>query len=341
MTTHTPNMMTWPETAQSAVVAFSQLIAQAASFLVVTHVNPDGDAIGSLLGMVALLQAMGKQADAVVDDGVPEYLRFLPGADQIRKHAGKGQWDVMISLDASDEARTGEAGTAGRKHCQRVVNIDHHPTNTLFGDLQLVIPQAVSTTEVIWEWSRMAGLGLSPEAATALLCGLVTDTLGFRTSNVTAHTLAIGQHLMQAGASLTEITERTLDSRDFQVISLWKNALNSVELYEGGVLVGIVTQEQMKQAGLLETTDGGLIQFLIRVNQAMIAAILKETPEGTIDLSMRSKPGFDVSEIAFSLGGGGHKQAAGAKLAGPPEEAKKHLLPLLIQAARQGKLTIG
>lgn len=335
-----PTTTNWTESARLAAHAVTQAVTEANSILIVTHVGPDGDAIGSMLGLLNVLRQIGKQPTCAVDEGVPDYLEFLPGSADVLGKLTHGQWDLMISVDASDEARTGEAGQYGREHAARVINIDHHATNTQFGDIQLVIPTAVSTTEVLFGWLSLANLALPQEAAVALLCGLVTDTLGFRTSNVTATTLLIGQQLMEAGASLAQITARTLDNRDFQVVSLWKNALASVELYEGGVIIAVVTQADLKQAGLLEPTDGGLVQFLIKINQARIAAVLKETAEGKIDLSLRSKLGFDVSGVALALGGGGHQQAAGTTMDGPPDAARKRLLPLLIKAARQGKLTL-
>ncbi len=331
-TTPMPNTTNWTD----ATLA----VQSAQSIVIVTHVSPDGDAIGSLLGTANALRSLGKKVDCAVDEGVPEYLKFLPGAETIHSKLVRGHWDLTISVDASDEPRTGEVGAYARAHSTKVINLDHHATNTLFGDIHLVMPNAVSASEVVYDWLQTMELALTRDIALPLLTGMVTDTLGFRTSNVNAGTLRIAQALMEAGASLAEVTEKTLDNRDFQVINLWKSALATVELYEGGVVVGEVTQADIKRAGMTDTTDGGLVQFLIKVNQAMIAAVFKETPEGRIELSFRSKPGFDVSVVAFSLGGGGHKQASGATIDGPMDAAKKRVISLLIQAARIGKLSL-
>src|SRR5690606_489941 len=123
-----------------------------------------------------------------------------------------GEWDLMISVDASDEERTGQVGVYGRGHSQKVINLDHHATNTMFGDIYLVMPTAVSATEVVFHWLNHIGHAITIEVAVPLLTGLVTDTLGFRTSNVTSDTLGIAMKLMAVGASLHEITARTLDS---------------------------------------------------------------------------------------------------------------------------------
>lgn len=321
-------------------LAASDLIENAERVLVVTHVSPDGDAIGSLLGVGNALRTFGKEVDLACDDGVPDFVEFLPGADKVMKKLTMGKWDVMISVDASDEPRSGKVGAYGREHSNKVINIDHHPTNTQFGDVHLIMPHAVSATEVIFRWLDEMDFAFTPEVATPLLTGLVTDTIGFRTSNVTADTLAIAQALMENGASLTEITERTLDTRSILVVNLWKHALASAELHEGGVMAATVTQDDLKRAGLREVTDGGLVSFLVKVSEAMIAVVFKELEDGKVEISLRSKPGFDVGSVAFGLGGGGHVQAAGATIDGPLDDARKRVLALLKVAVKKGKLVI-
>lgn len=318
----------------------TRLVDEAERILIVTHLSPDGDALGSLLGLGNALRVLGKTVDLALDDGVPDFLEFLPGADTVKSKLTVGEWDVMISVDASDEVRTGKVGEFGRSRSKKVINLDHHGTNTLFGDVIMVNSLAVSASEVIFRWLEEMDFAFTSAVATPLLTGLVTDTLGFRTSNVTADTLAIAQTLMENGASLTEITERTLDTKSFLVVNLWKTAMATVELHEGGVVAANVTQQALKKAGLHEMTDGGLVGFLIKVNEAMISVVFKELADNKIELSLRSKPGFDVGSVAFALGGGGHTQAAGATIEGPLEEARKRVLPLLTQAAKKGKLII-
>lgn len=319
--------------------AATEAIDSAGRLLLVTHLNPDGDAIGSLLGLANALRARGCTLDAAVDGGVPAYLQFLPGSETVLSTLTQGEWDVMVSLDSSDEARTGVAGVYGRAHSRLVVNIDHHPTNTGFGDLHLVMPEAVSTTEIIFDWLQHMGQPLTPDVARPLLTGLVTDTRGFRTSNVHAGTLGQAQRLMEAGASLTEVTQRVLDSRSYEEIELWKYALPSVTM-EGVVIAGTITQNDLRRARIDEVTDGDMVSLLNSVKQAMIAVVFQETPAGEVELSLRSKPGFDVSQVAFSLGGGGHRQASGATIPGPLDAARARVMPLLQEAARAGTLAI-
>jgi phosphoesterase RecJ-like protein len=307
--------------------------------LLVTHLHPDGDAIGSLLGMRNALVERGKTPDAVVDGGVPGFLRFLPGSDAVRPTLVTGEWDLMISLDSSDEERTGVAGEFGRAHSKAVINLDHHPTNTLFGDIYLVQPEAVSATEVVYGWLEHMKQPLTREIALPLLTGLVTDTNGFRTSNVNTRTLQLAQLFMESGASLTEVTARTVGSKPYNTIELWRSALQTVELKDGVVSANI-TQDVLGRLNLVEPTDAGLISFMISTDESRVAVVFKELADGRVELSFRSKPGYDVSQVALSLGGGGHKQASGATIAGPLEAARERVLPLLHEVVGQGALVI-
>jgi phosphoesterase RecJ-like protein len=313
----------------------SAALQAASSILIVTHVNPDGDALGSMLGLGNVLRERGKKITCAVDGGVPGFLNFLPGASSVVDELKKGRWDLMISVDASDEERTGLVGTYGRAHAGAVINLDHHATNTFFGDLYLVMPEAVSAAEVVYHWMRHLGYTISEAAAVPLLTGLVTDTLGFRTSAVTADTLAIAIALMQAGASLPDIINRTLSSKAYRVIQLWKEALTTVRL-DGAVIEASILQTALRQAEFEEVTDGGLVSLLNSVNEARVAVVFKELEDGRIEISMRCKPGLDVAQVALSVGGGGHQQAAGATIDGPLEAARERILPLLKQIAQNG-----
>ncbi len=180
---------------------------------------------------------------------------------------------------------------------------------------------------------------LTRDNALPLLTGLVTDTQGFRTSNVRPDTLGFAQKLMQAGASLTEVTQRTLASTPFQNIQLWKYVLPSVEL-KNGVISASVTQEDVHKAHLTDVTDAGLVEFLVTANEAMISVVFKELTDGRVEIGFRCKPGYDVASVALSLGGGGHTQASGATVPGTLETVKERVMPLLVEAYRQGKWVI-
>lgn len=315
-------------------------VQRAASILIVTHVKPDGDAIGSLLGLAIGLREMGKRVDAAVDGGVPLYLRFIPQQETVISELAQGQWDLMISVDASDEERTGEVGVFGRAHSTDVVNLDHHATNTLFGNFHLVVPEAVSASEVVFDWLVRFEHPISTDVATALLTGLVTDTMGFRTSHVMPRTFAIAHQLMLAGASLVDIINRTMVSKPLSDILLWKQVFPSVEFKEG-IISAVITPEDIKAVGLSEMSDAGLVSTLVAADEVFIAIVFKVKENNSVEISMRSKVGYDVAAVAFALGGGGHKPAAGATVAGTLVEVQAKVMPMLQNVVKQGKQVSG
>jgi|JRYF01.1.fsa_nt_gb phosphoesterase RecJ-like protein len=317
----------------------TRILLNAESILLVTHFNPDGDAIGSLLGLGNALRALGKRVDCAVDKELPEYLRFLPGAETVLPKLTAGSWSVMVSLDSSDEERSGDVGAYGRAHSSFVINVDHHPTNTRFGHLHLIKPQAVSTTEIVLEWVQQMQIPITREIAVPLLTGLVTDTIGFSTSNVTAYSLAQAQILMEAGASLTEITQRTLNSMPYRTVELWKQALQTVTLQDG-VISALIRREVWESLGLTEPSDDGLVSWLCTANEAMVSVTFRETSDGAVNLSFRCKPGYNVASVAFALGGGGHTQASGATVKGTLDDVYARVMPMLKDAVRSGELVI-
>lgn len=331
MTTPMPEALPAPQFA-----AAWQAMAQAERILIVTHIKPDGDAIGALCGLALALRDLGKTPLAVVDGNIPEFLRFIPGSDATVPRVSTGDFDVMISVDASDEERTGAPGAYGREHSALVINIDHHPTNTAFGGLHVIVPDAVSTTEILFDLLIGAERPITQPVAGALLAGLVTDTIGFRTNNVTPRTLEIAQALMRAGASLHEIMTRTLGTMSWRNVELWKYALQTVTL-EKGVISAAITREALKLAHMSQPSDsGGFVSLLNSTEEARVAAVFKEIDETRVEISFRAKPGFDVATLALSLGGGGHRLAAGVTLSGTLQEVQARVLPLLQQAAANG-----
>ena len=317
----------------------TQTLDEAQSILLVTHLSPDGDAIGSLLGLANALRERGRPVQAAVDGGVPGFLRFLPGSETVGAELTSGEWDVMVSLDSSDEPRSGLAGEYGRAHSKLVINVDHHPTNTRFGDVHVIMPEAVSTTEIVYRWLEQMGHPISREIAVPLLTGLLTDTNGLRTSNVRSTTLGIAQRLMDAGASLTEITQRTLSSTPFRTIRLWGRVLPRVELADG-IIQATIYQQDYRDIKATEQTAGGIVEFLLKANEAMVSVVFRELEDGQVEVGFRSKPGYDVSRIAVQIGGGGHRQASGATIPGPVEAARERVIPLLREVVAQGSLII-
>lgn len=320
--------------------AANAALRPADSILIVTHTGPDGDAIGSLLGLANALREDGRVVLCAVDGGVPDFLQFLPHADEVQSMPGEAAADLLITVDANSVDRVGQAGAHGLARCATVINLDHHVSNTGFGDIQLVMPEAASATEVVYHWLRSLSLPLTPEVATPLLTGLVTDTLGFRTSNVTSNTLHIALDLMRVGVTLYDIVARVFDSRPYGELLLWQQALPSLTM-QNGVVSAQITVDDCKHAGLEPGEDGDLPGRLRSTKGARIAAVFRELADGKVSVSMRSKPPYDVARLAASLGGGGHAQAAGATIDGPLQQARERVMPLLQAAAKAGDPTPG
>jgi bifunctional oligoribonuclease and PAP phosphatase NrnA len=290
--------------------------------LVVAHVGPDGDAVGSLLGLGGLLWEQGKAATVACEDPVPEALRFLPGSARVVQEVA-ARPDLVVSVDCSDRERMGET-FAALQHVP-LINIDHHVTNTLFGDVNWVGPSYASTTQMLLELAEGLAWHISAPVADCLLCGLVTDTRSFRTANVNAGTVAAAQRLLAAGASLARVAGQALDSRSLASVRLWGEAVNALQLRDG-VLWTRVTRAMRQRWVAGDRDASGLSNFLSGVREARVVAVFAELDDGEVDVSLRAQPGLDVAQVAFRLGGGGHPLAAGLTLKGEVDEVEQRVL---------------
>jgi phosphoesterase RecJ-like protein len=296
-------------------------LAEAESILVLSHVGPDGDAIASLAAMGLALEQLGKRFVLACDDGLPERFHFLPMSDGIfAAPPADLAYDLIIALDAGDESRLGNAFAGLPEPLPAIINIDHHATNTNFGALNLVQPEATSTTEVLYALFLSLDIQLSESMAICLLSGLVTDTLGFTTAGVSGHTLRVASELVEAGANLYEITAKALTLKPMSTLLLWQKGLNNMRL-EDGLLWTSISNAEREEAGHLGSSSSGLGNMLVQVHQAPVSAVLVEMSDGRISVSFRSRPPYSVSQLAMSLGGGGHHLAAGCTVDGPLPDA--------------------
>ncbi len=290
------------------------LLQQAKRPLLVCHVTPDGDAIGSLLGLGWAMKELDKHPTLACADPVPPDLAFLPGASDIVACA-RGDEDLIVALDCADAQRMGSLYDANTAAHVGLVNIDHHITNTGYGAAQLVEPKASSTAQIVYHLLRRLGWPLTPWAATCLLTGVITDTRSFRTSNTDAAALRTAAELVEAGAPLAEVNEQLNHGLSLGVIALWGRVLGQVH-YEEGVVWAEISHETLVACGLDGSDTGGLVSFLASAREARAAVLLCEREPGRIEVGLRSVPGLDVSAVAKALGGGGHPQAAGCTLHG-------------------------
>jgi len=295
------------------------LIAEADTILCVSHVGPDGDAIGSLVGAGWLLRALGKDPTLALHDPVPEDLRFLPGADAVIGPAAvAADYDLILCLDASSIDRMGKIYREADHADIPLAVVDHHVTNTYFGTANWVEPGCVAASQMLVYLADALTVPLAGELAECLLTGMVTDTLGFRTPNTDADVMEAAMRLMRGGADLAEITGQTLNRRPYRALKLWSLTLPTMQMEERVIWV-TASREQLAAAGA-QPADLHLASILVSVAEADISATfierLNDEGEQVVECSFRAKPGFNVSDVAFELGGGGHPPAAGCTLPG-------------------------
>lgn len=295
---------------------------------ILSHVNPDADAIGSVLGLTLGIRDLGKRADSVLADRIPDYARFLKGAESIRAEL-PDDLDALILVDAAGIDRVGSLyfDHAERFSSLPILNVDHHRTNPLFGTVNYVDPHASSTSELVYR--LLAAVEVSPpvEAAEALLFGIVGDTGSFRNGATTPGSLETAAHLVELGGDVQRIAFQLFECKTFAAARLWGLIVSTIELdARRQIVLAWMSQEMLRTTGATADEAEGVAEYLRGISEAEVVMLMKETPEGEIRVSMRSRPAVDVSAIAKALGGGGHRQAAGCTLPGPVSAARDMLI---------------
>jgi phosphoesterase RecJ-like protein len=293
--------------------------------LIVSHIRPDGDAIGATIGLGLSLQAAGKTVQMVLADGLPRSFRFLKGSDLVQRRI-KSEVDLSVVLDCSDLLRTG--GVLANQ--QPDINIDHHITNLNFARLNLVMPEAVATSAILAEFLPEWGLEISTEVASALLTGVVSDTLGFRTSNVTAQALHLAGDLVERGAYLPELYNQALVRRSYEAALYWGQGLLRLNRKDRLIWTSLTLEDRLK-AGYTGNDDADLINVLSTIDDTDISMIFVEQKDGRVKVSWRAQPGVDVSQIAIQFGGGGHAAASGTEIQGGLEDVQEKVLQATIK----------
>ncbi|HZY46121.1 MAG TPA: bifunctional oligoribonuclease/PAP phosphatase NrnA [Anaerolineae bacterium] len=302
-------------------------IRHAQTILLITHLAPDSDAIGSLLGLTHALRSIGKSIVPSCADQIFDRFNLLPGSQDIVQQTS-GSFELIIALDCADASRMGNIWAKLNDPKMPLINIDHHITNTQFGSINWVDPQATATSEIILTLIDQLNIQVTREISTCLLYGIVGDTLGFRTPHTTPRSLEYSMRLMQAGAVLSEIMEQQFNRRSLALIKLWGKALNNLQIKDR-IAFTTISKAMRTSVSMSGSSDISLSSFLISANEADRAAVLVETDDGQIDLSLRAKSGHDVAKAALALGGGGHPLAAGATIDGPMDVAVKRVIEAL------------
>ena len=286
-------------------------------FLVTTHENPDGDALGSILAMKLALEQLGKDAFLYLSGiiSLPSEYAFMDLGAVSRELPADAAERVVLALDCANERRLGPDPSFVERS-PLVVDIDHHHDNSLFGQINLIVADASSTGEILYDLFGELGVELTPEIAEALYIALVTDTGRFQYTNTTPKALRIAAHLVEAGANVHQVFQDVYENVAFAKLKLLARALESARVYEGGrVIVADLERGDFAAAGAEEPFAEGIIDFLRSVEGAEIVALIREPPTQngpTRRVSLRTRgTGIDVSAIARKSGGGGHRQAAG------------------------------
>jgi len=308
-------MSSLPKT--SDVEAVADAIRSHDRFLLVTHENPDGDALGSILAMKLALDALGKDSVMYLygDAPLPAEYSFMP-LDELRRELPEDWRErVLIALDCANESRLGP-DPEPLVGASFVLDIDHHHDNSRFGTLNLIVPNASSTGEVLRDLFAELGVELTPDLAEALYIALVTDTGRFQYSNTTAKSLRLAAELVEAGADIHRIFQGVYETVQFAKLKLLARALERAQIYDGGrLVVSYLLRGDFADIGAAEAYSEGIIDYLRAVEGADMAALIREPPRSdgpTHRVSLRaSNDELDVSAIARKSGGGGHRQAAG------------------------------
>ena len=297
-------------------------IEQADQIMVTAHTRPDGDAIGSVLGLGLALQAEGKQVQMVLADGVPNPLRFLPGSEQVVTQP-KGPVDMVIVVDSGSLDRVGNV-IDNVEHID--VNIDHHPDNTRFAEVNILDPQAVSASQMLAEMLPELGLKINPVVASNLLAGMITDTIGFKTENMTPSALRLAADLFEAGADLPKLYHHGIAEKTFAAARYIGAGLSQLT-QEDGIVWTFLSLNDRKESNYPGRDDADLVNILSAIDSAQVALIFIEQHNNQVKVSWRTRSiEIDVSKAAHQYGGGGHKAAAGAMIDGELQEVQQEVV---------------
>ncbi|HEX9861301.1 MAG TPA: bifunctional oligoribonuclease/PAP phosphatase NrnA [Nitrospirota bacterium] len=304
------------------IKAVIDAINKAESIVLSSHISPEGDAIGSVLGLALSLKKMGKKVSVINSDPVPEFLSFLPGKDMIALSGRLGAaHDLWIVLDC-EPARTGMKDY-DNPPVGKVVNIDHHITNPRTADICWVDPEAAAAGEMVYDLLVAMDAPVDKDIATNLYTSIFTDTGSFRYSNTDEESLVKAGRLLSYGVNTWEISEHVYETKSYPRMKLLGLVLSGLERSGDGRLAWVsVYEKYYAETGTSAEDTDGFINYPRAVKDVEVALLFRETGDGRIKVSFRSKGRVNVSSLAESLGGGGHPNAAGATLTGAMEEVR-------------------
>lgn len=303
-------------TREDAIATLLPILQSHERFLVTSHARPDGDAIGSALGMMHLLEAMGKQVTVAMADPVPRTFLSLPGTDRIVNAQPAQPAEVALVLECDSVQRTGFDHLAA----DLLVNIDHHRSGIAYAAVNWIDPDAPAVGSMLYDLAVATGAPISRELATCLYAAILTDTVHFTMPSTTAETFRVAGHLVALGADAASIAQAVYHSYRPERLWILAAALSHFKM-DGPIAWSAITQGEILDAGA-ETEDcEGVVNYVIGVADVRAGFFLRELPSGQFRASLRSKGAIDVASIAERFGGGGHRNASGCTVEGPLDQA--------------------
>ncbi|HEY8423964.1 MAG TPA: bifunctional oligoribonuclease/PAP phosphatase NrnA [Clostridia bacterium] len=296
-----------------------------------THIRPDGDALGSMNGLALALRKKGLQVDCYCDSEIPPLLSFLPNIHNVKNGDLEKDYDMFISVDCADELRLGKYKDAYLSH-PNTVNIDHHMTNTKYAKAN-IIKNTSSSCELVYEVVKSLDVEIDKDIALNLYVGTVTDTGHFTQANTTSGAHFAAGELIKHNIDIEFLSQKLFKEISKEKLMLIKDCISGMRFYRGDriCLIGI-TQEMLKKYNLDLNETEGIINYAINIRGVLIGVCLTESGNNAYKVSLRSKNGVNVADVAASFGGGGHLQAAGFMINGNYEEAVERIINECVKA---------
>ena len=309
--------------APELIESFRQEVAKAKKVLIGTHLNPDGDALGSALAMAHYLDQLGVECEVLCHHSAPRNMKFLPTVDRVRQTPSSTGYDLGIILDLDSWERLGD--TAGYfTDLPFTIVVDHHVPHEKPGDLRIVETSSAATALILSHLFEDLGAEITPDMATCLYTGIVTDTGSFRFRNTSPDALRQAAILLQHGADFVRVSEEVFQSKQLSSARLLGHLLETMKLDHGNQLAwGSLSNRDFEWAKAKDEDTEGFVNELLSIETVQIAAILREVVPGKVRCSIRSRSTYDVAQVARVFGGGGHKNAAGCTFETNLEEAER------------------
>jgi phosphoesterase RecJ-like protein len=301
-------------------------------FLIISHVNPDGDTTSSALATALMLEELGKTYVIVNEGETPAKFGFLPRFEHIRNLATdrlKETFSAVIAVDAADSQRMGNVRHLFTSQAA-LLNIDHHPTNDRFGHINVIRTDAAATAEIMFELMEAGGFTCTKDLAVCIYTGMLTDTGGFRYSNTSPNVMEIAAKLLRYGVNPGEIAERCLEEITLEHVQILRRSLQSLKLTHNNLVASLrVSHQDLMETGAGTEDASGLVNYARNIEGVEVGLSFLETEPGVVKVSLRARSRVDVSLIAKSLGGGGHAKAAGCTIYGNLGEIEQQVLDRL------------